>query len=73
MTGDELLLMINDACDSLSQEGIEPHEIIISDRYEELLRSGCVYMDIPFDKMKLYGLPFRFENLPDEVSFVVSS
>lgn len=72
ITADELLLAVNDACDKLAEHGVTPHEIVFDESFEELLRSGAVYIDIPFDEMTLFGLKFRFDNLPDGVEFIVS-
>lgn len=72
ITADELLLAVHDACDNLVEHGVTPHEVVFDESLEGLLRSGAVYIDIPFDKMTLFGLKFRFDNLPDGVEFIVS-
>lgn len=72
MTTDELALAVHKACNALVENGQTPHEIVFDKMFEETLRARCVYADIQFDKMTLFGLKFRFDNLPDGVEFIVS-
>lgn len=72
MTTDELVLAVHKACNALVEDGQTPYEVVFDESLEGLLRSGAVYIDIPFDEMTLFGLKFRFDNLPDGVEFIVS-
>lgn len=71
MTGDELLLMIHEACSEMEEHGTEPYEIVIDIKYRKELEKARL-MDIPFDEMTLFGLKMRFEILPKDVAFIVS-
>ena len=72
MTTDELALAVHKACKVLVEDGQTLHEIVFDKQFEPTLRARCVYADIQFDKMTLFGLKFRFDNLPDGVAFIVS-
>ena len=71
ITADELILMVHGAYCELLEDGQTPHEVIFDKQFEALLRAGAVIMDIPFEKMTLFGMKMRFENLPDNVEFIV--
>lgn len=71
MSYHELMELIYEGICEIEKEGQKPEEVIISDRCKEECDEACRILK--GNPTTVFGVPFKYENLPKEVSFYITT
>lgn len=71
MSYQELMELIYEVICEIEKEEQKPEEVIIGDRYKEECDEACRILK--GKPTTVFGVPFKYENLPKEVSFYITT